>query len=281
MLNAIARFLRLPRVAHQRRGAFTLVELLVVIGIIAILIAILLPALSKARESAKRTACLSNLRQFNITLRLYANTYRDYVPTGYHVGQKQLNYLIVQNFTFGSWRCYFTHLGVLYQANLMRTPAPFYCPSETSPTFQLNGGGGGTAIVFNNPWPPLTYDPGISANTRMGYGTRPTVDWPQPSGSGLLPTRFPTRMDRLNDLKNIAIASDPISNHLFVNMRHKNGVNVAYSDGSAKWVPRKYFDAKLMQLSTDNLVNTNFSNSVLLNTSVAPNTGIWVDFDRF
>src|SRR5256885_4443566 len=52
---------------------FTLVELLVVIGIIAVLISVLLPTLGKAREAAKRTQCLSNLRQIAVLLNMYAN----------------------------------------------------------------------------------------------------------------------------------------------------------------------------------------------------------------
>ncbi len=67
----------------QHRQAFTLVELLVVIGIIALLISMLLPALNRAREAAKTTTCLSQLRQISITNHLYANEYRGLMPPSY------------------------------------------------------------------------------------------------------------------------------------------------------------------------------------------------------
>jgi prepilin-type N-terminal cleavage/methylation domain-containing protein/prepilin-type processing-associated H-X9-DG protein len=67
-------------VSNGKRQAFTLVELLVVIGIIAVLIGVLLPALSKARESAARTQCMSNLRTVGQGFAMYFSENKSYFP---------------------------------------------------------------------------------------------------------------------------------------------------------------------------------------------------------
>jgi len=215
---------------------FTLVELLVVIGIIALLISILLPSLSKARESAKRTACLSNLRQIGQAFSIYSVQYKDQVPVGY-MTEYQFNYTVSNATKLMMY-------GYLWQAKLMQEPQAYYCPSQT--TYQQH-----MYDSPDNPWMP-----GVKT-TRVAYGLRPALgtgpyeefEWDRNNGAPMTTpssTGQPRGMARLRKFKNRAIDADMFASPERVNTCHRKGVNVLYANGSAHWVDIKVFQADLL-----------------------------------
>src|SRR5687768_7413791 len=92
---------RRRNVMNRRRTSkgFTLVELLVVIGIIAVLISILLPALSRARESANRVKCAAHLRQIGVATHAYAADNKGALPP-YRFDNGSRSYDLGPNFNY-------------------------------------------------------------------------------------------------------------------------------------------------------------------------------------
>jgi prepilin-type N-terminal cleavage/methylation domain-containing protein len=266
-----------PRRAH----GFTLVELLVVIGIIALLISILLPALNRAREEARRTVCLTGLRSFGQLLNMYANDHKGHVPLGY-AGNKHAGYIIYNGG--------FQVLGNLFEGGYLKEPSAYYCPSKTDVRWVFNNS--------ENPWPP----PVSGKLTRLGMTVRPQVRF-----SGMNPNSFSGdlalfrgKFPQLSNLKNKAIAAEMFgepSNNAAVEvdpsiLMHKNVINVYYSDNSAGAVSTTGIDpadnesinsilVKIRNLKAVPTSGTSPSeNQVYLGETTNPPTGIWHKFDK-
>lgn len=106
--------------------AFTLLELLVVVAIVAVLAALLLPVLSGARTRAQRTFCLNNLKQINVAVILYAGDNHESLPSAANTGDNKIG--------SNSFQIYYKPLVMTY-VGLKGAPSPqdkiFDCPADT------------------------------------------------------------------------------------------------------------------------------------------------------
>ncbi len=133
----------------KSRSAFTLVELLVVIGIIALLISILMPSLRKAREAAIGVTCLSQLRQIGMASRMYANDFSNVLPgpDTYYGTDSPIGFLEWPDYLRGQRGT--VSFGPTYIKTA--TLRPFHCPknNETTP-----GKYGMYFTTFDSSWSP-------------------------------------------------------------------------------------------------------------------------------
>ena len=219
----------IPTAKSNTRG-FTLIELLVVIAIISILASILFPVFARARENARRTSCISNLKQMGLATMQYTQDYDEGLPVALYSVPTTYDYPDGK-----SWQP-----GILYWPQMIypyhKSSQVFFCPSSPDPNLtnprRLNYGANEVVITYNTAAsttplkvaaiisPASTYMIMDASDIRINPAHAVAVNGnyylPGQSG-GTCPTTISDYGDCMGG-------------------RHFGGVSVAFADGHVKWL---------------------------------------------
>ncbi len=229
----------------RHRLGFTLIELLVVIAIIAILAAILFPVFAQAREKARSTACLSNLKQVGMATRMYSQDYDEVLVP---------NYLYSSTSTYAWWfdllQPYVKNRDVFVCPNWSSVDVYATAPGAPKQTVKWSYGGNNWHWWPNGEKndPDLLGPMGVN---RVGLNINASEASVQfPANTLYLMDAVsqeiwsPPQHDYCNDGKGF----DKPTNFKrypargFVHFRHSEGFNAVFVDGHAKWLRRTTYD---------------------------------------
>ena len=189
----------------MKRG-FTLIELLVVIAIIAILAAILFPVFAKAREKARQTSCLNNVKQWNLALLQYVQDYDETLPLYYNF-----------RCPAGSRSWYEVMMPYMKNTQVLK------CPSRPE-----------RSVGYGYNIDQMGYGSSTSTGTpvKLAQIAKPaeTIWLAESSGSGIYPPRWVTNPAYMY-----------LYDIYFAEQVHNGGGNLGFVDGHAKWMQANKF----------------------------------------
>ncbi|HYE21609.1 MAG TPA: prepilin-type N-terminal cleavage/methylation domain-containing protein [Tepidisphaeraceae bacterium] len=244
----------MPRSRDPR--AFTLVELLVVIGIIALLISILLPALSKARESANTTKCLSNLRQIAQAAELYAGDNKGVVIPYQNELQDHWSWIML-NAQYITGAKTATNGGY---SSAPETGSIFFCPSGNSDvvSIDLNSNKTVPSNRANDDRAHMAYPHKSSTSnewTHVWYGMNADEGTGMQKGTPARRLNPGSTTDRRSKMSWVRRPSDMVFffDGMIYHYTNMNGNRIAARHGGRKLTNIVFFDAHVESIPTADL----------------------------